>query len=106
MHCNLILKTILLSNHQNLQSTEGIRQFCVALASPFVPDDGVANNKKLVLIAELALVLAGVFVFRGLWMLLDSVEFMHTPIALWLSLFVGSGVTVWAIRCLMKQEDQ
>ena len=63
-------------------------------------------NKKLVLIAELALVLASVFVFRGLWMLLDSVEFMHTPPALWLSLILGSAVTIWALRCLMKQEGK
>jgi len=89
-----------------LPSTEAICQFCVALATPFRPNKRMAKNKQLVLIAELALVLAGVFVFRGLWMLLDSVEFMHTPIALWLSLFVGSGVTVWAIRCLMKQEGK
>jgi len=71
-----------------------------------MPDDSMATNKKLVLIAELALVLAGVFVFRGLWMLLDSVEFMHNPIALWLSLFIGSAVTVWALRCLMKQDGK
>lgn len=63
-------------------------------------------NKQLVVIAELALVLASVFVFRGLWMLLDSVEFMHAPPALWLSLVLGSAVTVWALRCLMKQEGK
>lgn len=61
---------------------------------------------KLVLTAELALVLASVFVFRGLWMLLDSVEFMHAPLALWLSLILGSAVTIWALRCLMKQEGK
>ncbi|MBE0545534.1 MAG: hypothetical protein IH623_29710 [Verrucomicrobia bacterium] len=62
------------------------------------------QNKKLVLLAELALVLAGVFVFRGLWMLLDLMDFMHTPPALWLSLMLGTAITVWALRCLMKQE--
>ena len=62
------------------------------------------QNKKLVLLAELALVIAGVFVFRGLWMLLDLVDFMHTPLALWLSLLLGTAITVWALRCLMKQE--
>ena len=67
---------------------------------------GNRPNKKLVLIAELALVLASVFVFRGLWMLLDAVEFMHAPLALWLSLILGSAVTVWALRCLMKQEGK
>ncbi len=64
------------------------------------------QNKKLVLLAELALVLAGVFVFRGLWMLLDLVDFMHTPLALWLSLLLGTAITVWAVRCLMKQDAQ
>jgi hypothetical protein len=63
-------------------------------------------NRKPVLIAELALVLASVFVFRGLWMLLDSVEFMHAPLALWLSLVLGSALIVWALRCLMKQEGK
>lgn len=63
-------------------------------------------NKKLVLISELALVIAGVFVFRGLWMLLDSLAFMHTPLALWLSLIVGTAVTIWALRCLIKQEGK
>jgi hypothetical protein len=62
------------------------------------------QSKKLVLLSELALVIAGVFVFRGLWMLLDLVAFMHTPPALWLSLLVGTAITVWALRCLMKQE--
>ena len=62
------------------------------------------QNKKLVLLSELALVIAGVFVFRGLWMLLDLVDFMHTPLALWLSLLLGTAITVWALRCLMKQK--
>jgi hypothetical protein len=64
------------------------------------------QNKKLVLLSELALVIAGVFVFRGLWMLLDLVDFMHTPLALWLSLLLGTAITVWALRCLMKQEAE
>lgn len=62
------------------------------------------NRKQLMLISELALVIAGVFVFRSLWMLLDAVAFMHTPLALWSSLMVGSAVTVWAWRCIIKQE--
>lgn len=64
------------------------------------------QNKKLVLLAELALVIAGVFVFRGLWMLLDLVAFMHTPLGLWLSLLLGTAVTVWALRCLIKREGK
>ncbi len=63
-------------------------------------------NKKLVLISELALVIASVFVFRGLWLLLDLLAFMHTPLALWLSLIVGTAVTVWALRCIMKHDGK
>ena len=63
-------------------------------------------NKKLVLIAELALVLASVFVFRGLWLLLDKIAFMHEPPALWLSLIFGSIVTVWSVRCISKRDDK
>lgn len=62
------------------------------------------DNKRLLLFAELALVIAGVFVFRSLWMLLDSLDFMHTPLALWLSLLTGSAVTVWALRCILKHD--
>jgi len=62
------------------------------------------NNKRLLLIAELALVIAGVFVFRSLWLLLDSLDFMHTPLALWLSLIAGSAITVWALHCILKHD--
>jgi hypothetical protein len=64
------------------------------------------KNKRLLLFAELALVIAGVFVFRGLWMLLDLAACMHTPLALWLSLLLGTAVTIWALRCLLKHEDK
>ena len=39
---------------------------------------------------------------RGLWMLLDSVAFMHAPLALWLSSAVGVAATVWALWCIQK----
>lgn len=63
-------------------------------------------NNKLALFWELVLVIAGVFVFRGLWMLLDSLPFMHKPGALWLSLILGCGATVWAIHCVAKHEGK
>ena len=66
---------------------------------------GVMNRRR-VLMAELALVIAGVFVFRGLWMLLDLLAFMHTPTALGLSLLAGSVATVWALKCIMTQEGK
>jgi hypothetical protein len=60
------------------------------------------KNKRKLLLAELALIFAGVFVFRSLWMLLDSLVFMHTPSALWLSLIGGTAVTVWALCCMCE----
>ena len=50
------------------------------------------------LIAELVLVVAGVFVFRGLWALLDGIAFMNTPLALWLSLAAGVAATAVALE--------
>lgn len=64
------------------------------------------NHERWRLFAELALVIAGVFVFRGGWMLLDLLDFMGTPLALWLSLLAGSAVTVWALRCILKHDDK
>ena len=61
--------------------------------------------KKLI-VAEVALVIAGVFVFRGLWMPLDKIAFMHETPALWLSLIFGSIVTVWSVRCISKRDDK
>jgi hypothetical protein len=40
------------------------------------------KSKRILLISELALIIAGVFVFRSLWMLLDSLVFRQTPPAL------------------------
>ena len=54
------------------------------------------------LLAELVLVIAGVFVFRGMWTLLDSFEFMNEPVALWLSLVLGAIATIWALRFLIR----
>ena len=63
----------------------------------------LSMNKLLVLIAELALVISGVFIFRGLWTLMDSVPFMQTALALWLSVAAGTAVTIWALWCIQKR---
>jgi len=60
------------------------------------------NDRRYLLFAELVLIIAGVFVFRGGWLLLDSLDFMRTPSALWLSLLAGSAVTVCALRFILK----
>jgi hypothetical protein len=53
---------------------------------------------------ELALVLASVFVFRGLWMLLDTWPWMDRPAALWGSFVLGCVITVWALNGLMAKK--
>lgn len=60
------------------------------------------KSKRILLLSELALIIASVFVFRSLWMLLDALEFMHKPAALWLSLLGGTAITVWALGCMFK----
>jgi len=58
-------------------------------------------NKGLVL-AEIILLLASVFIFRGLWLLLDSFEIMYNNLALWVSLLVGIAVAIPALRYIIK----
>jgi hypothetical protein len=64
------------------------------------------KSKRILLLAELALIIAGVFVFRSLWMLLDAVVFMHTLPVLWLSLVGGSAVTVWALHYICQYDGK
>jgi hypothetical protein len=58
--------------------------------------------KKRLVISELALLIASVFVFRGLWTLLDKISFMHTPLALWGSFIVGVAVSVLSLRYIIR----
>jgi len=60
------------------------------------------ENRKLVF-AEMALIVASVLIFRSLWMLLDKVPFTHEPPALWLSLFLGSIITILTLNWIAKQ---
>lgn len=58
-------------------------------------------HKKL-LLAEVVLIVASVFIFRGLWHLLDMVPIMNDERALWLSLVVGIMVSIPAIRYIIR----
>ncbi|MCF7831867.1 MAG: hypothetical protein K9M36_03215 [Candidatus Pacebacteria bacterium] len=58
--------------------------------------------QKRILLSELALLIASVFVFRGLWTLLDRIPFMHTPLALWGSFIVGVVVSVLSLRYIIR----
>ena len=59
-----------------------------------------------ILTVEMILILAGVFVFRGLWTLLDRMPVMDSPAALWTSLLAGCAVSVWALKRLIKQDKK
>jgi hypothetical protein len=63
-------------------------------------------KKRELLAVEMLLILAGVFIFRGLWTLLDRIPVMDSPAALWASLLLGCTVSVWALRKLMKQDKE
>ncbi|MBU0534068.1 MAG: hypothetical protein KJ887_04665 [Candidatus Omnitrophica bacterium] len=61
------------------------------------------THKKLIL-AEVALILVSVLIFRSLWMLLDKIPLMNKESTLWLSLFFGGLVTVFILYYIAKQD--
>lgn len=61
----------------------------------------VKKNQKLIL-AEIALIVASVFIFRGLWLFLDSVKFMNNTQALLISIVVGIIVSIPALRYIIR----
>lgn len=61
----------------------------------------VKKNQKLIL-AEIALIVASVFIFRGLWLFLDSVKFMNNTQALLISIVVGIVVSIPALRYIIR----
>ncbi len=66
----------------------------------------MTKQTKQVLLAELVLILASVFVFRGFWMLLDLFPAMHSPLALWLSLVLGTAASLWALHALLRDQKE
>lgn len=66
----------------------------------------MVKQTKHILLAELVLILAGVFVFRGFWMLLDLFPAMHNPLALWLSLVCGTAASLWALHVIMRDQKK
>jgi hypothetical protein len=50
---------------------------------------------------EIVLLISSVFVFRGLWTLLDKIPWKFSASALWLSLVIGSvvsGIAYWQLK--------
>ena len=54
------------------------------------------------LFAEIVLIIASVFIFRGLWLLLDLYPVMHEEWVLVLSLIVGIVLTIPAMRYILR----
>lgn len=63
---------------------------------------GIKNRRLL--ISEIVLLIASVFVFRSLWLLLDTFSFMHKPIVLVVSLALGILFTIPAYRYIIKND--
>ena len=60
--------------------------------------------KKKLLLAEIVLLVASVFVFRGLWNFLDIFEFMWSPVVLLVSFVLGMIFSVLALRYIVQNE--
>lgn len=55
------------------------------------------------LLAEFLLIIASVFIFRSLWLLMDKIAFLSTITALIVMLIIGIGITIPALRVVLKQ---
>ena len=55
------------------------------------------KNSRHLVFWEMALLVASVLVFRGLWLLLDRIEWMNQIAGLWTSLTAGLIVVVVAL---------
>ena len=62
-------------------------------------------NKNLVL-SEIILLLASVFVFRSVWTLIDNHPIMHETSVLLISLAVGLVVAVFCINYIILQRKK
>jgi len=58
--------------------------------------------RKRLLFAEITLLIASVFIFRGLWLLLDMMPIMFTPELLWASFGGGVIISIVSLRYIIK----
>ena len=49
----------------------------------------IMKNSRHLIFWEMTLLVASVLVFRGLWLLLDTIEWLSRPAGLWAALAVG-----------------
>ena len=64
------------------------------------------KNKSHLVFWELVLILASVLVFRGLWLLLDKVEWMNRRAGLWAALAVGVIVGIVALVAVNRGSSE
>jgi hypothetical protein len=64
------------------------------------------KNKSHLVFWELVLILASVLIFRGLWLLLDQVEWLNHRVGLWASLAVGVIVCVAALVAVNRDSKK
>ena len=66
----------------------------------------IMKNKSHLVFWELVLILASVLVFRGLWLLLDKVEWMNHLAGLWALLAVGVIVGLVALVAVNRGSSE
>ena len=52
---------------------------------------------KKIIFWELILIIASVPIFRAIWILLDSADWLNEPVGIFVSFIVGAIVAVWAL---------
>jgi hypothetical protein len=62
-------------------------------------------NKKIVL-TEIILIIASVFIFRGLWEILDQIPSTKDPFFLLLSLILGIIISISGIEYILKNSKK
>lgn len=60
-------------------------------------------DKKLILF-EIALIIASVFIFRSLWILLDRISWMNKDLVLWIFLLLGMIISFLTLSYMAKQK--
>jgi hypothetical protein len=59
-------------------------------------------NIYKILLYELLLIFASVFIFRSLWMIYDKIEWLNTESGIVISLIIGIAITIIALVQLNK----
>ncbi len=64
------------------------------------------KSKPRLVFWELVLILASVPIFRGIWLLLDGIEWLNRPAGLWASLAVGGILASVALAAIERVSNK